>query len=125
MSKNVSGTWSGSMVDAQGFHAQATLELRIEEEIVKGDVQFQPILDHAEEPQKGKVVGRGKGDRVELMAELDSPVGKTEIQFDGIVWSQKTAHALSTIYGTYRVSGQHTDTLSVGIGIFWLYGDEN
>ncbi len=125
MSEHIAGTWSGSMIDAQGFHAQATLELHPEKDRVQGAVQFQPVLDHAEEPQKGTLVGTVKEDRIELMAEMDSPLGKTEIHFEGMVWAQKTAHALSTIYGTYRVSGRRTDILSVGTAIFWLYGDQN
>ncbi len=115
----MNGTWEGLMHDVEGLSANATMDLVLEGEILKGRFGFRMAGAHA--PRKlveGQAEGRvSKGGLVELTTKLE---GIGVVRFEGRQMAVKH-HARSALVGTYRVEGPRTEPVGGGSAIFWLF----
>jgi photosystem II stability/assembly factor-like uncharacterized protein len=107
----MTGRWVGSLLDAAGFEASLTLELRERRGVVKGQYEVLLETQHGGEPQVGSVEGKVSDGRVSLRL-VPSEERYVEVGFEGDVFDCLGGAGLK---GVYEVSPRTYSPLLGGV----------
>lgn len=120
MAEEISGHWSGLMMDGEGHRARLDLDLEQSDGALKGSLTFALVEDHEVSERCGEASGKISDGTVHLRYAVPSEAGGVEVDFEGDIMPVKH-HAIAALCGCYRVRGAGDESLSGGVAILWKY----
>ena len=106
------GTWTGKLVDVQGFEGDVHLQLEGKGESLRGSFRASLLAHHDAIPVRGSVRGKLARDRLRLTLAAGDDFGA---EFDAKLLDLSAGG--SGLCGTYEVSGRAFSPLHGGIAV--------
>jgi hypothetical protein len=110
--KQVSGTWTGRLIDIRGYEGEISLQLTGRRGAVHGSATAAIGATHESERWRLKLSGEYGDDRVQLSGMVDEETGP-EISLDVTIF--ELAGGGEGMRGTYKVSPRKFSALRTGV----------
>ena len=110
--REVSGTWTGRLIDIRGYEGQITMRLAGKRGAVKGTADAAIGATHQSEHWRVQLIGEYGEDRIQLNGVVDEEVGP-EVAMDLSIF--ELAGGGYGMRGTYHVSAREFSPLRAGV----------